>query len=57
MCETEVVFEIENTITRELLIFNEEAEKFVKQCWEKVISDPVTLTIFAEREHDRHYQT
>ena len=49
----EVEITIENTITGELLIFNEEAEPFVKRCWEKVISDSVTLTIFAEETHDQ----
>lgn len=52
----EVEITIENTITRDLLIFNEEAESFVKQCWEKVISDSVTLTIFAESKHDRYHK-
>jgi len=49
----EVEITIENTITGDLLVFNEEAESFVKQCWEKVISDPVKLTIFAEEIHDQ----
>lgn len=53
----EVEITIENTITGDLLVFNEEAESFVKQCWEKVISDSVTLTIFAESKYDRYYQT
>lgn len=39
------VYTIDNTITGEYLEFDEEAEPFVRQCWEKVIADTGKMAV------------